>query len=153
MLNPEQLASVDDPELWSAMQKELQRHEDHVELIASEDYASPAVLRIQGSVLTDKYPEGSPVKHYYVDRDFVDIAEQFAIDRARQPFEAEYGNVQLPSDSQAVVAGSTCAKRGSRAMMRKPVACLPRGMHGYLDWNVFWVNDLEWLERIGEPLV
>ena len=104
MFNPNQLVSEDDPELWSAMQKELQRQEDHVELIASENYVSPAVLRIQGSVLTNKYAEGYPGKRYYGGCEFVDIAEQLAIDRVKQLFGAEYANVQPHSGSQANAA-------------------------------------------------
>ncbi len=104
MFNSKQLVSEDDPELWSAMQRELQRQEDHVELIASENYVSPAILRIQGSVLTNKYAEGYPGKRYYGGCEFVDIAEQLAIDRAKQLFGAEYANVQPHSGSQANAA-------------------------------------------------
>ena len=104
MFNSKQLVSEDDPELWSAMQKELQRQEDHVELIASENYVSPAILRIQGSVLTNKYAEGYPGKRYYGGCEFVDIAEQLAIDRVKHLFGAEYANVQPHSGSQANAA-------------------------------------------------
>jgi glycine hydroxymethyltransferase len=95
-----QLSDVD-PELWSAMRAELQRQEDHVELIASENYVSPQVLRVQGSVLTNKYAEGYPGKRYYGGCEFVDVAEQLAIDRAKALFGAEYANVQPHSGSQA----------------------------------------------------
>jgi glycine hydroxymethyltransferase len=90
-----------DPELWSALESERQRQEDHIELIASENYASPRVLAAQGSVLTNKYAEGYPGKRYYGGCEFVDIAEQLAIDRAKQLFNAEYANVQPHSGSQA----------------------------------------------------
>jgi glycine hydroxymethyltransferase len=90
-----------DPELWSAIAREVQRQEDHIELIASENYASPRVLEAQGSVLTNKYAEGYPGKRYYGGCEFVDIAEQLAIDRARKLFGAEYANVQPHSGSQA----------------------------------------------------
>ena len=90
-----------DPELWSALAREMQRQEDHIELIASENYASPRVLEAQGSVLTNKYAEGYPGKRYYGGCEFVDIAEQLAIDRAKKLFNAEYANVQPHSGSQA----------------------------------------------------
>ncbi len=90
-----------DPDLWSAIQRENQRQEDHVELIASENYVSPAVLAAQGSQLTNKYAEGYPGKRYYGGCEFVDVAEQLAIDRAKQLFRCEYANVQPHSGSQA----------------------------------------------------
>jgi glycine hydroxymethyltransferase len=90
-----------DPELWHAVALEARRQEEHVELIASENYASPAVLAAQGSVLTNKYAEGYPGKRYYGGCAFVDIAEQLAIARARRLFGAEYANVQPHSGSQA----------------------------------------------------
>jgi glycine hydroxymethyltransferase len=90
-----------DPELWAAIEHENQRQEDHVELIASENYTSPAVLQAQGSQLTNKYAEGYPGKRYYGGCEFVDIAEQLAIDRVKQLFGAEAANVQPNSGSQA----------------------------------------------------
>jgi glycine hydroxymethyltransferase len=93
-----------DPELAAAMAAERVRQEDHIELIASENYASPRVLEAQGSVLTNKYAEGYPSKRYYGGCEFVDIAEQLAIDRVRQLFGAEYANVQPHSGSQANAA-------------------------------------------------
>ncbi len=90
-----------DPELWSALEQEVQRQEDHIELIASENYASPRVLAAQGSVLTNKYAEGYPGKRYYGGCEYVDIAEQLAIERARKLFNAEFANVQPHSGSQA----------------------------------------------------
>jgi glycine hydroxymethyltransferase len=90
-----------DPDLWSAIQRENQRQEDHVELIASENYVSPAVLAAQGSQLTNKYAEGYPGKRYYGGCEFVDVAEQLAIDRAKQLFRCDYANVQPHSGSQA----------------------------------------------------
>jgi glycine hydroxymethyltransferase len=94
------LANVD-PEIWSVIQRENQRQEDHIELIASENYASPAVMAAQGTQLTNKYAEGYPGKRYYGGCEFVDIAEQLAIDRVKQLFGAEYANVQANSGSQA----------------------------------------------------
>ena len=93
-----------DDELWDAIQGECQRQEEHVELIASENYTSPRVLEAQGSVLTNKYAEGYPGKRYYGGCEFVDIAEQLAIDRAKQLFDATYVNVQPHSGSGANAA-------------------------------------------------
>ncbi len=93
-----------DPELWSAMQGEAQRQEQHIELIASENYASPRVLEAQGSVLTNKYAEGYPGKRYYGGCEFVDQAEELAIERAKALFGADYANVQPHSGSQANAA-------------------------------------------------
>ncbi|MCK9529988.1 MAG: serine hydroxymethyltransferase [Gammaproteobacteria bacterium] len=93
-----------DPELFSAMEQERVRQEEHIELIASENYASPRVLEAQGSVLTNKYAEGYPGKRYYGGCEFVDIAEQLAIDRVKQLFGADYANVQPHSGSQANAA-------------------------------------------------
>ena len=97
------IAGYDD-ELWAAMQQERQRQEDHVELIASENYTSPRVMEAQGSVLTNKYAEGYPEKRYYGGCEFVDVAEQLAIDRAKKLFNADYANVQPHSGSQANAA-------------------------------------------------
>ncbi len=94
------IANVD-PELWSAIQKENQRQQDHIELIASENYASPAVMEAQGSQLTNKYAEGYPGKRYYGGCEFVDIAEQLAIDRLKELYGANFANVQANSGSQA----------------------------------------------------
>jgi len=93
-----------DPELWTAIQKEQRRQEDHIELIASENYASPRVLEAQGSVLTNKYAEGYPHKRYYGGCEYVDIAEELAIERAKRLFNAAYANVQPHSGSQANAA-------------------------------------------------
>src|SRR5450432_4039609 len=90
-----------DPELARVIEGERHRQEDHVELIASENYASPRVLEAQGSVLTNKYAEGYPGKRYYGGCEYVDIAEQLAIDRAKKLFGADYVNVQAHSGSQA----------------------------------------------------
>ena len=83
-----------DPELWAAIQNENKRQEDHIELIASENYASPAVMQAQGSQLTNKYAEGYPGKRYYGGCEFVDVAEQLAIDRVKALYGAEAANVQ-----------------------------------------------------------
>ncbi|HET6603857.1 MAG TPA: serine hydroxymethyltransferase [Xanthomonadaceae bacterium] len=98
-----QIAGFDDA-LARALADELRRQEDHVELIASENYASPRVLQAQGSVLTNKYAEGYPGKRYYGGCEYVDVAETLAIERARQLFGADYANVQPHSGSQANAA-------------------------------------------------
>jgi len=90
-----------DPELWDAISLEQRRQEDHVELIASENYVSPAVLAVQGSVLTNKYAEGYPGRRYYGGCEYVDIAETLAIERAKKLFGAHWANVQPHSGSQA----------------------------------------------------
>ncbi|GAB3037022.1 serine hydroxymethyltransferase [Bowmanella dokdonensis] len=90
-----------DPELFQAIQNETQRQEHHIELIASENYCSPRVLEAQGSQLTNKYAEGYPHKRYYGGCEYVDVAEDLAIERAKQLFGADYANVQPHSGSQA----------------------------------------------------
>ncbi|MCD6055647.1 MAG: glyA [Gammaproteobacteria bacterium] len=90
-----------DEALWKAIQSEERRQEEHIELIASENYASPRVLAAQGSVLTNKYAEGYPGKRYYAGCEYVDIAETLAIDRVKKLFNADYANVQPHSGSQA----------------------------------------------------
>ncbi len=90
-----------DPELWDAIQAENRRQEDHIELIASENYTSPAVMQAQGSQLTNKYAEGYPGRRYYGGCEYVDIAERLAIDRVKELFGAQAANVQPNSGSQA----------------------------------------------------
>src|SRR5690606_35069501 len=104
MYSQDMLISDFDPELARALDGERRRQEDHIELIASENYASPRVLAAQGSVLTNKYAEGYPGKRYYGGCEFVDIAENLAIERAKQLFGADYANVQPHSGSQANAA-------------------------------------------------
>ncbi|WFQ79820.1 serine hydroxymethyltransferase [Xenorhabdus sp. SF857] len=93
-----------DPELWQAMEQEVCRQEEHIELIASENYTSPRVMQAQGSQLTNKYAEGYPGKRYYGGCEYVDVVEQLAIDRAKALFGADYANVQPHSGSQANAA-------------------------------------------------
>src|SRR5437588_10764825 len=100
MLSPDLLAQSD-PELWDAIRLENQRQEDHVELIASENYVSRQVLIAQGSQLTNKYAEGYPGKRYYGGCEYVDMAESLAIERAMELFGAPWANVQPHSGSQA----------------------------------------------------
>jgi glycine hydroxymethyltransferase len=93
-----------DDELWQAIQAEERRQEEHIELIASENYTSPRVMQAQGGVMTNKYAEGYPGKRYYGGCEHVDVAEQLAIDRAKTLFNADYANVQPHSGSQANAA-------------------------------------------------
>ncbi|MAV72776.1 MAG: serine hydroxymethyltransferase [Cellvibrionales bacterium TMED21] len=102
--NASQTIESFDSELWDAMRLETQRQEEHIELIASENYASPRVLEAQGSVLTNKYAEGYPGKRYYGGCEFVDRAEVLAIERAKALFGADYANVQPHSGSSANIA-------------------------------------------------
>jgi glycine hydroxymethyltransferase len=109
MYDPQDSIAQFDPELGRAMAAEKRRQDDHVELIASENYASPRVLEAQGSVLTNKYAEGYPGRRYYGGCEYVDVAERLAIDRARQLFHCSYANVQPHSGSQANQAVFTAA--------------------------------------------
>ncbi|AGA89211.1 glycine/serine hydroxymethyltransferase [Thioflavicoccus mobilis 8321] len=93
-----------DDELWQAIQDEERRQEEHIELIASENYTSPRVMQAQGGVMTNKYAEGYPGKRYYGGCEYVDVAERLAIERAKQLFGADYANVQPHSGSQANAA-------------------------------------------------
>ena len=90
-----------DPEIWQSIVEENQRQEEHIELIASENYASPAVMQAQGTKLTNKYAEGYPGKRYYGGCEYVDVAEELAIARLKELFGADYANVQPHSGSQA----------------------------------------------------
>ncbi|MDH5434419.1 MAG: serine hydroxymethyltransferase [Gammaproteobacteria bacterium] len=98
--NPQSLADFD-PQLWQSIESEKKRQEEHIELIASENYTSARVMAAQGSVLTNKYAEGYPHKRYYGGCEFVDISEDLAIERVKQLFGADYANVQPHSGSQA----------------------------------------------------
>lgn len=104
MFNKSMQISGYDDEIWNAIQAEEKRQEEHIELIASENYTSPRVMQAQGSVLTNKYAEGYPHKRYYGGCEHVDVAEQLAIDRAKALFGADYANVQPHSGSQANAA-------------------------------------------------
>ncbi len=101
MFSKEMTIAGFDDELWGAMEKERVRQEEHIELIASENYTSPRVMEAQGSALTNKYAEGYPGKRYYGGCEYVDVAEQLAIDRVKELFGADYANVQPHSGSQA----------------------------------------------------
>ncbi|MEC5321329.1 serine hydroxymethyltransferase [Brenneria populi subsp. brevivirga] len=101
MLKREMNIADYDADLWQAMQQEVVRQEEHIELIASENYTSPRVMQAQGSQLTNKYAEGYPGKRYYGGCEYVDVVEQLAIDRAKALFGADYANVQPHSGSQA----------------------------------------------------
>lgn len=101
MLDNKQTIAEFDPELWQSIEAEKQRQEEHIELIASENYTSARVMEAQGSVLTNKYAEGYPHKRYYGGCEYVDIAEDLAIERVKELFGADYANVQPHSGSQA----------------------------------------------------
>ena len=104
MLKSEMNIADFDADLWQAMQGEVERQEQHIELIASENYTSPRVMQAQGSQLTNKYAEGYPHKRYYGGCEFVDKVEDLAIERAKELFGAKYANVQPHSGSQANTA-------------------------------------------------
>ena len=101
MFDKSQTIADFDPEIWQSIQNEARRQEEHIELIASENYTSPMVMAAQGSSMTNKYAEGYPGKRYYGGCENVDVSEQIAIDRAKELFGADYANVQPHSGSQA----------------------------------------------------
>ena len=101
MFDKQQTIEKIDAELWQAMQQEEQRQEQHIELIASENYTSPAVMEAQGTKLTNKYAEGYPNKRYYGGCEYVDVAEELAIERLKSLYGADFANVQPHSGSQA----------------------------------------------------
>src|SRR6476659_3077707 len=103
MINASPLKTLD-PEIYAAISAEFARQQSHIELIASENFTSRAVMEAQGSVLTNKYAEGYPGRRWYGGCEYVDVAEQLAIDRAKQLFGAEHVNVQAHSGSQANMA-------------------------------------------------
>src|SRR5258705_3593472 len=129
MLSPDLLAQSD-PELWHAIQLENQRQEDHVELIASENYVSRQVLIAQGSQLTNKYAEGYPGKRYYGGCEYVDIAETIAIERAKKLFGAPWANVQPHSGSQANQAVYTSALKAGDTILGMSLAMGGHLTHG-----------------------
>src|ERR1051326_2482217 len=121
MLSPDLLAQSD-PELWNAIRLENQRQEDHVELIASENYVSRQVLIAQGSQLTNKYAEGYPGKRYYGGCESVGLAESLAIERAKKLFGAPWANVQAHSGSQANQAVYTAALKPGDTLLGMSLA-------------------------------
>ena len=129
MLAPDLLAQSD-PEVWEAIRLENQRQEDHVELIASENYVSRAVLMAQGSQLTNKYAEGYPGKRYYGGCEYVDIAERIAIERAKKLFGAPWANVQPHSGSQANQAVYTAALKPGDTILGMSLAMGGHLTHG-----------------------
>jgi glycine hydroxymethyltransferase len=130
-----------DPDLWSAIQQENQRQQDHIELIASENYASPAVMEAQGSQLTNKYAEGYPGKRYYGGCEYVDIVEQLCIDRLKELYGANFANVQANSGSQANQAVFLALLNPGDTIMGMSLAeggHLTHGMH--LNMSGKWFN-------------
>ena len=130
-----------DPELWSAVQHEAKRQEEHIELIASENFTSPAVMRLQGSILTNKYAEGYPGKRYYGGCEFVDMVEQLCIDRLKALYSANFVNVQANSGSQANQAVFLALLQPGDTIMGMSLAeggHLTHGMH--LNMSGKWFN-------------
>ncbi|MCX7125804.1 MAG: serine hydroxymethyltransferase [Gammaproteobacteria bacterium] len=119
-----------DPELWQAIANEQQRQEDHIELIASENYVSVDVMKAQGSVLTNKYAEGYPGKRYYGGCEFVDVAENLAIARAKKLFNAGYANVQPHSGSQANQAAYAALLQPGDTILGMDLSCGGHLTHG-----------------------
>lgn len=119
-----------DPELWQAIANEQQRQEDHIELIASENYVSVDVMKAQGSVLTNKYAEGYPGKRYYGGCEFVDVAENLAIARAKKLFNASYANVQPHSGSQANQAAYAALLQPGDTILGMDLSCGGHLTHG-----------------------
>ena len=141
MFSRDQTIARVDPDLWSAIQKENLRQQDHIELIASENYASPAVMEAQGSQLTNKYAEGYPGKRYYGGCEFVDIAESLAIERLKQLYGANFANVQANSGSQANQAVFLALLNPGDTIMGMSLAeggHLTHGMH--LNMSGKWFN-------------
>ncbi len=133
--------SQSDPQLWSAVLQEAARQEQHIELIASENYTSPAVMRLQGSVLTNKYAEGYPGKRYYGGCEFVDMVEQLCIDRLKELYSANFVNVQANSGSQANQAVFLALLQPGDTIMGMSLAeggHLTHGMH--LNMSGKWFN-------------
>src|SRR5881398_2217394 len=120
-----------DPELAEALAGERRRQEEHVELIASENYASPRVLEAQGSVLTNKYAEGYPGKRYYGGCEYVDIAEELAIARAKEIFGADHANVQPHSGAQANMAAYMAVLQPGDTILGMNLAHGGHLTHGY----------------------
>src|SRR5215208_8127612 len=129
MLSPD-LLQLSDPEVWDAIRQENQRQEDHVELIASENYVSRAVLMAQGSQLTNKYAEGYPGRRYYGGCEFVDMAESIAIERAKKLFGAPWANVQPHSGSQANQAVYTAVLKPGETILGMSLAMGGHLTHG-----------------------
>src|SRR5258705_12577513 len=141
MFNASMTIAGFDPELAQAITGERTRQEDHIELIASENYTSPRVLEAQGSVLTNKYAEGYPGKRYYGGCEFVDIAEQLAIDRAKELFGADAANVQPNSGSQANQAVFFAAMKAGDTFLGLSLSLGGHLTHGSpVNINGQWVN-------------
>ena len=138
-----------DPELWNAIRLENQRQEAHIELIASENYASPAVMAAQGSQLTNKYAEGYPGKRYYGGCEFVDVAERLAIERLKKIFGAECANVQAHSGAQANEAVFLAFLKPGDTIMGMSLAEGGHLTHGMaLNMSGKWFNVVSYLSLI-----
>ena len=121
----------EDPEVWNAVADEIERQHDGLEMIASENYTSPAVMQAVGSVLTNKYAEGYPGRRYYGGCEFVDVAERLAIDRAKQIFGAEHVNVQPHSGTSANMAVYFGFLRPGDKLMGMDLSCGGHLTHGH----------------------
>jgi glycine hydroxymethyltransferase len=120
-----------DPEIYAIIRKELKRQQDNIELIASENFTSPAVLEAQGSVLTNKYAEGYPAKRWYGGCEYVDEAEHLAIERAKKLFGAEHANVQPHSGTQANMAVYFAMLNPGDNVLAMDLACGGHLSHGH----------------------
>ena len=141
MFSRQQTLALTDPELWAAIQNENKRQEEHIELIASENYTSPAVMEAQGSQLTNKYAEGYPGKRYYGGCEYVDIAEQLAIDRVKQLFGAEAANVQPHCGASANIAAFMAFLKPGDTIMGMSLAEGGHLTHGMpLNMSGKWFN-------------
>jgi glycine hydroxymethyltransferase len=140
-----------DPEVWAAIAGERRRQQDGLEMIASENYTSPAVLAAQGSVLTNKYAEGYPGRRYYGGCEFVDVAERLAVDRACRLFGAEHANVQPHSGAQANMAGYFAALQHGDTLLAMDLSHgghLTHGMH--LNFSGKWYKVFHYGVRQGD---
>src|SRR5438094_7751470 len=137
-----------DPEIWNAIAQEARRQQDGLEMIASENYTSPAVMAAQGSCLTNKYAEGYPGKRYYGGCEFVDVAERLAIDRAKQLFGSDHVNVQPHSGAQANMAVFLAALQPGDTIMGLDLAHGGHLTHGMrLNFSGKYFNVVSYIVR------
>ena len=147
MFDQDQTIASFDAELWQAIQQEDQRQEQHIELIASENYTSPAVMEAQGGKMTNKYAEGYPGKRYYGGCEYVDVAEDLAIERLKTLYSADFANVQPHSGSQANSAVFLALIKGGDTILGMSLADGGHLTHGakpnfsgklYTQWRSMW---------------
>ena len=146
--------SAVDPEIWAAIQAENRRQEEHIELIASENYTSPAVMAAQGSQLTNKYAEGYPGRRYYGGCQFVDMAEELAIERAKRLFDCRFANVQANSGSQANQAVFMALMKPGDTFMGLDLACGGHLTHGSpVNMSGKWFNVVSYKVRESDQII